>query len=114
MADLNLTLGAPSGDRTLSSTPGNVRRVRLPAGTRAFVITSESAFYLEEDSAQTKADETTSVSTNRQKYAAGTYGITPIGAGRGSQELTATRYIYVVGTVADQPYWITAVHERGT
>jgi hypothetical protein len=114
MADLNLTLGVPSGDRTLSATPGNVRRIKLPLGTRTYLITSESAFYIEEDASQAKLDEAASDTTKRHKFVAGSYPLTPIGAGMERNSLPADRFIYVVGTVASQPYWITPVGERGT
>jgi len=114
MAQLDLTLGVPSGDRTLEATPGNVRRVQLPVGTRAIVITSESAFYIEEDETQAKADAAASDTTKRQKFAAGTYALVPKACGKGAAHLMAPRFIYLVGTIASQPYWITAAFERGT
>lgn len=113
-ADITLTLGVPSGDQTMDPTPGNVRRVVLPLGTRAYTITSESAFYIEEDPAQAKADATASDASKRQKFAAGTYSLIPFLSGRGAQALLGPRYLYFVGTVATQPFWITASPERGS
>lgn len=108
MADLNLVLGEPSGDQTLPTTVGNVRRVQLPLGTRSLLVTSDSDFYVEEDPTQTKLDNAASTTANRQKFKAGTYAYKPRFSGRGGQALTTPRYIYLVGTVADQPYWLTA------
>lgn len=111
MADLNLVLGQPSGDQTMPASAGNVRRVVLPVGTRSVIVTSDDDFYWEEDPAQTKADDTASVATNRQKLKAGSYSRKPAGAGRAHQALRAIRYIYLVGTVSSQPFWVTAVAE---
>lgn len=111
MADLNLTLGVPSGDQTMPASAGNVRRVRVPEGTRSLIITSESAFYIEEDMNQAKADEAASTTTLRHKYVAGSFSLRPFLAGHGGQVLREARYIYLVGTVNAQPFWATAVPE---
>lgn len=114
--DLSLTLGVPSGDREGVATPlTKVQRIRLPKGTRVFLITSDSAFYLEEDTAtpQTKAHDGNSEADKRHKFAAGTYAIRPVKSGRGQQVLEADRYVYFVGTIASQPFWIWAVAETG-
>lgn len=112
-ADITLTIGIPSGVQAITGTAGVVRRCVLPAGTRAVRIHSDSAFYVEEDVAQTKADAAAGTTSVQQKFSAGTVQYRPYLAGRNSQALGSARYFYLVGTVDNQPIWLTALSESG-
>src|SRR5262245_8493310 len=114
MADLELELGVPSGDQTLPAVVGKVRRVKLPLGTRTFSLSSAYPFFLELDPTQEKEDEDDSDTTKRHWYPANAYTFTPPGSGQEGNALDDDVFIYVVGTVSGQPYWVTPQVERGT
>lgn len=110
-ADITLVLGIPSGVQAITGTAGVVRRVVVPVGTRAVRIHSDSAFLIEENAAQSKADAAAGDTAVQQKYSAGTVDIRPHGAGLGSSVTKIARYLYLVGTVDNQPVWLTALVE---
>lgn len=111
MAQLDLVLGIPSGDHALPASSANVRKVKIPKGTRNVIITCEAAIYIEENDAQTKADNAAADTALRHKFGAGSFSYKPRHSGRGAAGLPADRFIYIQGTANDQVIWLTAVLE---
>lgn len=107
---VDLTLGVPSGDQVMETTITDVRLVTLPQHTGRLLVHSDSPWFLKSDPTQALDDEDDGGTTARQKFALGTVSI-DIGdiPGAWPAVLAGTYKVYLQPTVADQPFWATAL-----
>lgn len=110
MAIANLVLGQPQLV-ALESTPTNLRKVLVPAGTRELKYSARAEFFLQLADQDT-ADGAAGTAAAQFRYDPGTFGDVLPGFGLGAgQTLKEDTYVFFAGSVADQPLWLWPVTE---
>lgn len=105
MAAATLALNTPL-KVTLEATPGNLRQINVPKGTRYLEYSSDDDWYYEVDSGQ--ADAGAGTATAQQRIGAGTSSIRCPLSGSGRALLPLDIELFLAGSTASQVVWLTA------